>query len=79
MANVFDNLMAPLGKEHCTIYYVLGLASLFIAALLALVGVSYIFDKKNRQMSLVFISNSLGMLFTYYLYRITYSMCVRSL
>ena len=44
---LLDNLMAPLGKEHCTVYYILGLLTLFFAVLAVLNGLFLVFDKKN--------------------------------
>ncbi len=74
-----DNLMAPLGKEHCTVYYVLGLLTLFFAVLAVLNGLYQVLNKKTRQTGLLLIVNSLTMFFMYYLYRIVYSICIKTL
>ncbi len=76
---LLDNLMAPLGKEHCTVYYVLGLLTLFFAVLAVVNGLFQCFDKKSRQTGFFLMLNSLTMFFMYYLYRIVYSMCVKTL
>ena len=76
---ILDNLMAPLGKEHCTVYYVLGLLTLFFAVLAVLNGLYQILDKKTRQTGLFLMLNSLTMFFMYYLYRIVYSICIKTL
>jgi uncharacterized membrane-anchored protein len=74
-----DSLMAPLGKEHCTVYYVAGLVTLFWAVLALLNGVYQMLDKKSRITGLFLIFNSLTMFFMYYLYRIVYSICIKTL
>ena len=76
---LLDNLMAPLGKEHCTLYYVFGLFTLFVAVLTVVNGLFQCFNKKSRERGFFLILNSLGMFFMYYLYRIVYSMCFKSL
>ena len=77
--NFFDNLMAPLGKEHCLIYYYLGIFILLFSSVHLILGVIKLFDKKNRQMGILFIINSLYGFFSYYLYRIIYSICIKTL
>jgi len=74
-----ESLMAPLGKEHCTVYYFLGLVTLFFAVLAVINGVFHLLDKKSRQTGLFLILNSLTMFFMYYLYRIVYSICIKTL
>tara|TARA_Y100000992_G_scaffold206467_1_gene141256 strand:- start:8047 stop:8286 length:240 start_codon:yes stop_codon:yes gene_type:complete len=77
--NFFDNLMAPLGKEHCMIYYVFGLFSLFLALIALVRGVLQVFNKKTSEMGIMLILHSVSMFLFYYLYRILYSICVKSL
>ena len=74
-----DSLMSPLGKEHCMVYYVIGLLALFFAVLTVLTGVYKFLNKKSRQTGILLIINSLTMFFMYYIYRIIYSMCSKSL
>tara|TARA_Y100001980_G_C14545614_1_gene325281 strand:+ start:1665 stop:1907 length:243 start_codon:yes stop_codon:yes gene_type:complete len=76
---LLDNLMAPLGKEHCTVYYILGLLTLFFAVLAVLNGLFLVFDKKTRTSGFFLMLNSLTMFFMYYLYRIVYSICIKAL
>lgn len=45
---LLDGLMSPLGKEHCAVYYVMGLLTLFFAVLTAFNGLISCFDKKTR-------------------------------
>lgn len=75
--NVLDNLMSPLGKNHCMILYYLGLIQFFGALIVLVTGLVKLFDKKGN--GGLIILNSLMMFFVYYLYRIAYSMCAKSL
>ena len=74
-----DSLMSPLGKQHCTIYYVFGLATLFFAVLSVINGIYQLLDKKSRKSALFLFLNSLTLFFMYYLYRIVYSICIKTL
>jgi len=77
--NVFDSIMSPLGREHCMILYYIGLFIFFGSLIGILIGIIYLFDKKSRQVGLFSIIRGILGLFSYYLYRITYSMCVKSM
>ena len=77
--NVFNNLMAPLGKEHCMILYYLGIFTFIFALIYIIVGVVKLFDKKSRDLGVMYIFSSFYGFFSYYLYRIVYSMCVKSM
>jgi len=77
--SLLDSLMAPLGKEHCRIYYIVGLITLFFAILAVFNGVYQLLDKKSRSTGVLLIINSFTMFLMYYLYRILYSMCIKSL
>ncbi len=77
--NLFKSLMAPLGKEHCMIYYVFGLLSLFIAVITLVRSLMYLTNKKTNDLGMILLINSLGLFLSYYLYRILYSICSRSL
>ena len=77
--NLFKSLMAPLGKEHCMIYYVFGLLSLFIAVITLVRSLMYLTDKKTNNLGMILLINSFGLFLSYYLYRILYSICSRSL
>jgi hypothetical protein len=71
--------MAPLGKEHCMIFYYLGLMTLFFAIFAVGIGIVYLFDKKTRMPGFILMLNSFTMFFMYYLYRIIYSICIKTL
>lgn len=73
--SVLDGLMSPLDKEHCQVFYAFAVMFLFFAILALVNGVIQCFDKKTRPIGFYLILNSITMFFTYYLYRIIYSMC----
>ena len=77
--NFLDNLMAPLGREHCMVYYYLGLFTLFFAVLAVVNGLLNVINKKSRDKRVLLLLISLTLFFMYYLYRITYSICSKSL
>ena len=73
------NLMAPLNREHCMIFYYLGFIYLAVALFAVLRFVVELF-KKNSQLSvLLSITTFINSIAFYYLFRIAYSMCLGSL
>lgn len=79
MMNFFENLMSPIGIEHCMILYYLGIFTFIFALIYIITGVVKLFDKKSRDIGIMYIFSSFYGFFSYYLYRITYSMCVKSM
>lgn len=77
--NFFDSLMAPLGKEHCAIYYIFGLLSLLMGFLAIVRAIIAFTNKKEANLGLMLVFHALSMFLFYYLYRILYSICSRSL
>tara|TARA_B110000483_G_C17951322_1_gene448387 strand:- start:64 stop:300 length:237 start_codon:yes stop_codon:yes gene_type:complete len=77
--NTFDSIMSPLGREHCMIFYYIGLFVFFVSLIGLLLGLIKLFNKKTFDIGSLIILNSLGGFFSYYLYRIAYSMCVKSM
>ena len=77
--NLLDNLMGPLGKEHCMIFYYLGLLNVFLAIFTLLGGIMMMFNNKSRNISLAFVMQAFILGFMYYLYRISYNICVKVL
>ena len=75
--NFLNNLMSPLGKEHCMIMYYLGLINFFLAVFVLVSAIFSLVDSKSRKDGGMLILNSFVMFFMYYIYRILYSMCVR--
>ena len=72
---VLADLMAPLGPEHCRVYYILGLIMVCSFVIALGYGIFLSLDKKKRTVGVGVILNSLALLFSYYIHRITYSMC----
>ena len=77
--NFFDSLMAPLSRDHCMIIFYLGIINLFFAVALLLSGVFNLFDKKTMSRGGVFLVQSFVNFFMYYLFRIAYSICIKTL
>ena len=77
--NFFDSLMAPLSREHCMIIFYLGIINLFFGVLLLVSGVLSLFDKKTMSRGAVFLVQSFVNFFMYYLFRIAYSICIKTL
>ena len=77
--NFFDNLMSPLNRDHCMLFYYLGLISL-ISVLFALGGLLFGLFKKNSQYSMgAYFMSFLSNLVMYYFSRIHYSICLAAL
>jgi len=77
--DVLKNLMAPLNRDHCMLFYYLGFIYLAFA-LFAVLGFVMSLFKKNGQYSLMFsLSSFISSIAFYYLFRIAYSMCLGSL
>jgi len=77
--NVFDSIMSPLGREHCMIFYYIGLFVFFVSLIGLLLGLIKLCNKKTFDIGGFLILNSLTGFFSYYLYRMAYSMCVKSM
>jgi len=78
--NFFDNLMSPLSRDYCLIFYVIGLVSLFFA-LSALVGFVVALFRKNSQYAILFtlFMSFITNMLLYYISRTHYSICVAAL
>ena len=79
MMNMMNNIMGPLGKEYCNIFYVLGIFVLVLAILGLVSFVVQFLDKKTRSNSLASLINSVILFFIYLLYRMYYNICVKVL
>jgi len=77
--NFFDNLMAPLSRDHCMIIFYLGIITLFFGVLFCVSGVFNLFDKKSRQYGSLLLLMGVKSFIIYYLYRIAYSICIKAL
>ena len=77
--NILDNLMAPLSRDHCMIIYYLGILTFIFGVIFFISGIFSLFDKKTRNYGGLFLLMGIKMLIIYYLYRIAYSICIKSL
>ncbi len=78
-ANFLSNLMSPLGREHCMLFFYIGFLFLFLTMIMVLVGVFNLFDSKTRMTGAMMLVNSISTFFIYYVYRILYSICSKVL
>jgi hypothetical protein len=77
--NFLNSLMAPLGKEHCMVFYLFASFSLFLAVLALVRGFAFFTNKKTSNLGMILMFNSITLFLGYYIYRVLYSMCSRSL
>ncbi len=73
-----NTIMSPLGKQHCSIYFFLGIFSFIYASILLIIGVTFIL-KKDVTLGIMLIIKSSMLFIIYYLQRILYSICLKSL
>ena len=52
--NVFDSIMSPLGREHCMIFYYIGLVTFFFAVGSFVLGLMFVFNKKTRSIMSIY-------------------------
>jgi len=71
----FDDLMTPLGKEHCMFFYYLGYFSLG-AVVLTFIGIIIALFKKNYKILGFATSYFITFILMYYVYRLNYSVCL---
>ena len=77
MNSVLDYIMSPLDKRNCNYFYLLSLFG-FISFLFAIFRV--IFKNNKKRFNVTVISYLVSMpLVMYYVNRILYSMCIKSL
>ena len=78
-SNIFNSLMGPLDKKHCNILFYLGIFVLFLAILGFGNGIYFLLNKKTRHIGLATLFNSLFLVLFYYVYRILYNICIKTL
>ena len=71
----FEDLMSPLGKEHCMFFYYLGYISLALILVAVIVFLMSLF-KKNFQLTGLALYYLLFAVMMYYVYRLNYSVCL---
>ena len=79
---IFNDLMSPLTKESCTVFYYLGIFSFIIAmfSIISLIISIFNYKKDKSPYMLIFIIMEIVRnLLMYYFSRIYYSMCLGSL
>lgn len=72
---IFDDLMSPLGKQHCMYFYFLGYIGLLVAVLTFIIGLTSIYKKNYRILGLA-ISYFITSILMYYVARLNYSICL---
>jgi len=68
-----NDLFSPLGKENCLVFYLLSVL-MFVIFVVAIVSALFM---KNGRVNMMMAS--LSPLVAYYMYRLLYSMCEKSL
>jgi len=84
--NFLDSLMAPLSKDFCLLFYVVGLLGLGLAVLCFVGAMAGFFIYNQKSSYLIgpyligaYLISFLYALFIYYLNRVHYSMCIAAL
>jgi hypothetical protein len=80
--NSFNDLFTPLDKKYCNYFYYLSVISYFVLIFLVLSFVLmavFHFKKLDLYISLNFISIIISTFLAYFVNRLMYSMCVKSL
>lgn len=70
-----EDLMSPLGKEHCMLFYYIGFFCLALVLLSVIVIIMSLY-KKNYTITGFAIYYSIIFVFMYYFYRVVYSICL---
>ena len=71
----FEDLMSPLGKEHCMFFYYLGYISLALIIVGVVVLIMSLY-KKSFNLTGLAIYYLLFAVMMYYVYRLNYSVCL---
>jgi hypothetical protein len=79
MMQLFDSLMSPLGNEHCMILYYLGVIHIVFAIIALVSGLAMLFNRKTQFIAFAYMLNAFVLAFMYYLCRIAYSICMKTL
>ena len=75
----FDNLMSPLNREHCMLFYYFGLLYLFFAVVAVIGFVICLFKTNSRQLLLQCFASFISFIAVYYILRLNYSICLGAL
>ena len=71
----FEDLMSPLGKEHCMFFYYLGYISLALILVGVVVFIMSLYKKSFKLTGLAIYYLLLAVMM-YYVYRLNYSVCL---
>jgi len=79
MENLLDLIAGPLNKDWCYYFYFITILS-FLALLAAIVFcIANLFSKKMKMNALTALNIIITPLFSYYIARLYYNMCINSL
>jgi len=80
MQNDFFGYMGPLNKKYCDIFFVFGIMSLISLVLGVVLGLMNLMTKKNKiEGTIHLILATIGPLVYYFMNRIFYQMCRKTL
>jgi hypothetical protein len=71
----FEDLMSPLGKEHCMYFYYLGYISIILIIVTLIIAIASVYRKNYRIFGLT-ISYFITLVLMYYISRLNYSVCL---
>jgi hypothetical protein len=77
--NFFDSLMAPLNRDHCLLFYLLGLFSLASAVIALIAFTIGLFTKNSTYAMVALFGSFISNMIVYYFSRIYYSICIAAL
>ena len=75
--NLLDKVMSPLGPDNCYLYY--GLAILCLIITFFLILALLLSRNKNKFTMFIYLYLMSAPLYGYYINRLLYSMCIKSL
>jgi hypothetical protein len=75
----FDSLMAPLGKDYCMLFYIVGIFALLLALFSFAAFVAGFFQKKSAYVMGAYFISSISYILMYYTSRLYYSICIATL
>ncbi len=77
--SLISEIMSPLSKDHCMIFYYLGFICFFLSITTICFTIIIFFNNKNKMPGLLLLSQSIMYILGYYIYRILYSICIKTI
>ena len=77
--SLISEIMSPISNDHCMIFYYFGFISFFLSIITICIAIILFFNNKNKGPGLLLLSQSIMYIISYYIYRILYSMCMKTL